>query len=281
MPLSVPGWEPPRRMPGYTRLSVAVLDELSGVSGLSAASAGYNLYERTLDDWPRRAVDILIREQQVIGETGQPRLLEADAEASGAEVRPSTVPGAGLGLFATRTLAVGERIPFFGQLVYHDLQVAARSNGARLRGQLYGSGVVPPSLATTARNWLYTGLQLRAHGSLWQSSSSYHHAAMVPTAVGSVFGLSSEAYPRPVWVVPSDFCAGGRVNDPRPHLWANSEFNQQFDPVVACSELVMADCAFLSVTQTIAAGEEVLAMYGRRYPLHAHAIPVSSGSGRV
>lgn len=166
-------------MPGYTRLSVAVLEELSGVAALSAASAGCNLYEQALHDLSRRAVDIQIREQHVIGETGQPRLPQADAKASGTEVRPSTVPGAGLGLFANRTVAVGERIPFFGQFVYHDLHVGARSNGARLRGQIYSGSMV---LAPVPGN---NGAQLDVH---WAASAGTWHSVAV------LIKLSSRSY---------------------------------------------------------------------------------------
>lgn len=282
MPLSVPGWEPPPLMPAYTRLSPAIVDELSGVAGMAAASSGYNLYERAVHRWPRRAIDVLLREQQVLGETGQGRLLEADAEANGTVVQRSTVPGAGLGLFATRAFSAGDKLlPFFGQIVYHDLQVPARSNRPRTSQRLYGLGVLPPPLATTARNWMFTGLQLRAHSSLWQSSSSSLQGTMVPTFVGSNMGLSSDAYPRPVWIVPADFCAAGRVNDPRPHLLANVKYVQRFEPVSVCDQLIQADCAFLLVTHDIQAGEEILAIYGRRYPFQAQAVPAGHAGGAV
>lgn len=260
-------------MPAYTRLSKAVLDELSSVAGMAAASHGYNLYQRPVHRWPPSAVNVLRREMLVLGETGQARLLEADAEASGTTVRRSTVSGAGLGVFATRTLAVGDEIlPFFGQIVYHDLQVPGLSARPRSSQHQYGLSVLPSFLATTAQNWMYTGLQLRAHAHLWQSSSSYLQGSMVPTAVGSEHGLSSDAYPRPVWIVPADFCAGGRVNDPRPYLSANTKYVQRFDPVFFHDQLIMADCTLLVVTQTIQAGQEVLAKYGRRYPLHVRSV---------
>lgn len=282
MPLSVAGWDPPSRMPAYTCLSAAVVDELSGVAGMAAASNGYNLFKRPVHRWPRGAIDVLLRELSVIGETGQARLLEADAEANGTEVRRSTVPRAGLGVFATRAMSVGDDIlPFFGQIVYHDLQLPARSTRPRTSERLYGLDALPLPLATTARNWMFTGLQLRAHSSLWQSSSSYLQNAMVPTAVGSEWGLSSDAYPRPVWVVPADCCAAGRVNDPRPHLSANAKYVQRFDPVLFGDQLIKANCAFLVVTRDIKAGEEILAKYGRRYPLQVQAVPVGSTSGGV
>eukprot|EP00170_Pyropia_yezoensis_P004776 contig_19468_g4790 len=59
----------------------------------------------------------------------------------------------------------------------------------------------------------------------------------------------------------------GRVNDPRPSLTANAKYVQRFDPVFFCDQLVMADCAHLQVKRTILPGQEVLAAYGRRYPL--------------
>lgn len=268
MPLGVAEWGPPANMPFYTRLSTAVVDELYTVAGMSAAAHGHDLYHLPLHKWPVAAVDILRREQAVIGETGCARLLEADAEASGTVVGPSTVPGAGLGLFAARDMAQGEVIlPFFGQLVYHDLQVPARSTRARLSSKLYGASKLHASLATTARNWMCTALQLRAHDSLWAECASYDTTALVPTVVGSVLGLSSDVYDRPVWVVPADSCAAGRVNDPRPHLDANVEFRQEHDPVCTPVQLITHDGAFLHVLHNIKAGAELLAKYGRRYPL--------------
>lgn len=235
---------------------------------MQEAAGGHDLYSLPLHKWPAAAVDVLRREQAVIGETGHPRLLEADAEAVGTFVASSTVPNAGLGLFAARALKKGEVIlPFFGQIVYHDLQVPARSTRARLSSKLYGADVLHPTLATTASNWMYTALQLRAHVSLWNASSGYLQAAMVPTVVGSELGLSSDAYERPVWVVPADFCAAGRVNDPRPHLKANAQYFQEHDPVCYCDQMIPHDGAFLKVVEDIKAGEELLAKYGRRYPL--------------
>lgn len=269
MPLTTLEWEPPRYMQAYSRLSAAIVDELYAMCTMSREFVGHDLYRLPLHDWPPAAVDVLQSQMRVLGETGQSRLLEADAEANGTTVLPSTVPGAGLGVFATRQLSVNEHIlPFFGQLVYHDLQVPGRSGRERSYNHLYGARTIRPSLATTARNWMLTGLQLRTGNSMWQVASGTTQADMVPSAVLTRIGSSSLCtYNCPVWIVPSDLCAGGRVNDPRPSLTANAKYVQRFDPVFFCDQLVMADCAHLQVKRTILPGQEVLAAYGRRYPL--------------
>lgn len=183
-------------------------------------------------------------------------------------VNPSTLPGAGLGDFAERPFISGEIVqPFFGQMVDHDLQLPARSTRVRVSSTLHGADVVHPSLATTASNWMKTWLQVRTHASSRQSSSISRHAAMVPPMVGSELGLSSDQCDWPVWIVPTDFCAGGRVNDPRPNLVANVMFVQQDDPVQFPKQLAQRNCASLEVMRDINAGEEMLAKYRRRYPL--------------
>lgn len=270
MPLTTLEWEPLEGMPPYTRLSSAVVKEFYDMCDMPEAVEGHNLYRLPLHKWPVEAVDLLQDQVRVLGETGQSRLLEADAEASGTVVMPSTVPGAGLGVLATHELAVDQHIlPFFGQLVYHDLQVPARSSRVRSYEHIYGADVLRPSLTTTARNWMLTGLQLRTSTSMWQSVASSTQAAMVPTAVVHQLGRNTERYGRPVWIVPSDICAGGRVNDPRPHLTANVKYVQRFDPVFFRDQLVMERCGFPQVKRTIHPGEELVAKYGRRYPLQA------------
>lgn len=268
MPLSTLEWEPLEGMPPYTRLSSAVVKEFYDMCDMPEAVEGHNLYRLPLHKWPVEAVDLLQDQVRVLGETGQSRLLEADAEASGTVVMPSTVPGAGLGVLATHELAVDQHIlPFFGQLVYHDLQVPARSSRVRSYEHIYGADVLRPSLTTTARNWMLTGLQLRTSSSMWQSVASSTQVAMVPTAVVHQLGRNAERYGRPVWIVPSEICAGGRVNDPRPHLTANVKYVQRFDPVFFRDQLVMERCGFLQVKRTIHPEEELVAKYGRRYPL--------------
>lgn len=264
MPLSLLAWEPPKKMPAYTCLPAAVLAELVSTPGMAAACQGHDMATLPVSKWPRGAVNVLAREMAVIGETGLSRLLEVDAESSGTVVASSTVPGGGLGVFATRDIAAGTTIlPFFGQLVYHDLQVAARSTGARLSTRLYGSRALPGFLTITASDWLDNALQLRTHSSLWQPATSASAVSMVPTAVGSELGMSAEEWPFPVWVMPADFCAGGKANDPRPSFVSNANFEQLHDPVYRVKDIVLAGCGVLRVTTDIKPGQEVFVTYGR------------------
>lgn len=171
-----------------------------------------------------------------------PCLLEADAAASGTFVRASTNPGAGLGVFATRPLVEGAAIlPFFGQLVYHDLQVAARSTRARLHLRLYGVDyVLLAGLCTTAGNWLDTGLQLRTSSTLLSALSSSYLATFLPSFVGARMVYTAGEWPGPAWVVPASCCAGRKANEPRPLFVENTRYEQVYDPVSCRGELVMA-----------------------------------------
>lgn len=270
MPLTLLAWEPPLLMPAHTRMSGAIVKELMSVEGVVDACGGLNLCTTTVDEWPDAVIQILRAERDVLGLTGQVRLLEADAEASETVVQPSTVRHAGLGVFATRDFEVGHHfLPFFGQLVYHDLQVPGRSLRERSYAHQYGLGKLDKSLATTARNWMYTALQLRTHTSMWPVGSSGSSSSMVPAALSAREDAATTA--KPVWVAPSEFCAGGRVNDHRPDLVANAKYVQLVDPVMNIGQLILPNCAFLEVTRKIYAGQEVLAKYGRRYPLSSVA----------
>lgn len=257
-------------MPAHTRLPYAVMNELWKVPAMQAASQGYDLSRLTVDEWPRDAVQVLVRELDVLNESGLGFLLQADAAACGTEVRRSTIAGAGLGVFATREFTVGERLlPFYGQLVYHDLQVPARSGSARLATKRYGAGALPMRIATTAERWQTCALQLRTATSLWSvTSSSRAAASMVPSAVSAVVDRATAQSRVPVWVVPSECCAAGKVNDPHPHPVANTSFEQRIDPVCARKDLIKSWCGRLRVTADIQAGEEVTVPYGRLHPLH-------------
>lgn len=154
-------------MPAHTRLSYAVMHELRKVPAMRAVSHGYDMYRLPVHEWPTGAAEVLVRELEVLDEAGLSFLLQADASASGTVVRQSSIPGAGLGVFATRSVRVGERIlPFYGQVVYHDQQVPARSESARLATELYSAKALPMRIATTAERWQTSALQLRTSTSL-------------------------------------------------------------------------------------------------------------------
>lgn len=79
-------------------------------------------------------------------ETGS--LLTADAAASGAYVAPCTIPG--LGVFAAREISAGEHIlPYYGQLVYEDLEAATPACGANDDSSIYGRCRLPLDLCCT------------------------------------------------------------------------------------------------------------------------------------
>lgn len=71
---------------------------------MQVAGNGRDLYSLPLLQRPAAADDVPRREQAVIGGAGNALLPEADAEAIRTIVAPSTVPRAGLGLFATQAL---------------------------------------------------------------------------------------------------------------------------------------------------------------------------------
>ncbi|KAK1862544.1 hypothetical protein I4F81_005112 [Pyropia yezoensis] len=269
MPLSMTGWKPASKMPAYTCVSQAVFNELVHAPGMVEACGGMDITDKPVHVWPTKAADVFVRQGDVFGLTGQPWLLEADAAAHGTTVQPSTLPGAGLGVFATRPLDVGaEILPFFGQLVYHDLQVAARSSRDRLSTRVYAKGVVAEGLATTAAKWLDNALQLQASISMWTASADDPASSMVPSVLGTV--MSGEAGPaeelcRPVWVVPASCCAGGKVNDPGRHQVANVRFEQRPRVIRTVKDLVKRSCGVLRVTRRIEVGEEVMVSYGPRH----------------
>ncbi|KAK1866197.1 hypothetical protein I4F81_008717 [Pyropia yezoensis] len=79
-----------------------------------------DLASQSVDFWPAAAADIL-----AYGVDDR-ALLAVDAAATDTYVRRSSIAGAGRGLFAARAVLEGELLlPFYGQVVYHDLDAAA------------------------------------------------------------------------------------------------------------------------------------------------------------
>lgn len=89
---------------------------------------------------------------------------------------------------------------------------------------------------------------------------------MVPSAASAVMDRVTAQSCVPVWVVPAECCAGGKVSDPRPSPVANTCFEQRVDPVSDQKDLIKVWGARLQVTTDIKAGEDVTVPYGCRYP---------------
>lgn len=243
------------RLPAYTCLSSAVVAELMELQEMVVASGGCSLYGVPLHHWSPAALSVL-----TLADSWS--LLGADSAASGTFVAQSPIHS--LGVFAARPLLPGARIlPFCGQLVYEDLEVAARTHADD--SIVHGPDHLPLSLCCTAKDWLTTSLQLRMHRSFWRDLRAQYDHALVSTVLATKTCFETPPPScRPAWVVPSWFCAAGYVNDPRPNHEANGRFYQSYDPISSAAQLVVAP-AYVYVTRYIAAGEEVLVDYGDVY----------------
>lgn len=267
-------------MPPYSRLPFSIMNSLYARTDLHALARGLNLERLPLHEWPHSVLSLFRTEVQTVDADGLPWLLQESAAAYGTKVRPSSIRGAGLGVFATRHLEKDTSIlSFFGQLVYHDLQIPAKLRSTRLSSARYRRKVVPPVLATTAAPRQETALQVRTGAELWeQSSSAQALTSMVRTPTDYALQAGRVIASSPVWIVPADCCAGGKVNDPYPDLVANTEYEQQCDPVGSVKDLVRAGIGFLRVRTAIEVGKEVVVSYGRRHPVHARDHGLSSAA---
>lgn len=249
-----PGWAPPGKAPAYTCLSPAVMSHLEGRWGLSAELRGVPVHK-----WYHEEQLALIAAQSATD------LLLMDGAGSSVAVLPSDIHG--LGVFATRPMRAGQAIlPFFGQLVYDDLQHAADSSRDRLTERTYGVGHLPPQLRCTPHTWLKNSLQLRVHERFWRRVGDPLPDAIVPGSMATkACFTAAPPSTRPVWVVPAPFCAAGYVNDPRGHGTANARFHQAHDPVKTPLQLLDPGVAFLRLTEDVELGEEILVEYGPTY----------------
>lgn len=72
-----------------------------------------------MDQWPDAAKEVIAFQVNHLV------LLALDAAESDTYMRRSLIAGAGRGVFAARDFVAGEYIlPFFGQVIYHDLGTA-------------------------------------------------------------------------------------------------------------------------------------------------------------
>lgn len=254
----------PRGMPSYTCVSHHVLSKLFPVS----VTGDVDLVTLPVDHWPAKSF------QRLAG-ADTAALLRADARGSGVRVGPSTIPGGGRGVFATRDFKVGERfLPFFGQIVYESLEAAVSSQDALVRSSRYGTA----AFSTTALNWAKTAVEVQVHGRFWEGAAASRCSHMRSTKVTSRKRATRCYCRRSVWVVPCDCCAAGVVNDYRAvhevdtdgissgiARTANAVLVQQWDPISTAAELTKAGAIHLLVTADIRKGGEVCLDYGEDY----------------
>lgn len=260
-------------LPAHTCLSYNVMDALLAMDRSRAAGVNETLRHVALDQWPSGAASFYERVDSAV-------LLAADAAGNDVEIRPSTVPGGGRGVFALRDFVEGERIlPFCGTLIYEDLSVAATSSIEEERNQLYGKGM----FSTSAKRWLDYATQVSTSRGFWDerewrpgpratnpSMATKQCAAFCPCGGGPDI---------PVWVVPSCSCAAGVINTARRNRTSGagdtaraaakrkmnvSLYHNTF-PVTTADELVRADVCIVLVTRRIRRGEEFFLRYGRAY----------------
>lgn len=252
-------------MPTFTCLSPSVMAALADFPGMD----DMDLSAVPPDFWPTTA-------QNSLSQVDPAMLLAADAMGNDVRVSPSTVAGGNRGVFALRRFEVGEHIlPFFGQVVHHDLDFAASSPVEEVRNRIYGSG----AFWTSAVRWGRTSVELPTSYDFWRPRTSGLAPPASSYAVATKRCLSYCPCFRSVWLVPAHFCAAGVVNDyrhvqdkrcskrvgPVPMRQANTELVQKWDPVTTASELTQAGSVLLVVTRVIHEGQEMFADYGPEY----------------
>lgn len=232
-------WAPLEDRPAYTRIPDTLTTALAAVPVMAAAAPQpLDLAAWCVDQWPAAPATVLAS-----GDDHR-ALAAVDAACSGTYVQRSSIPGAVRGVFAARAFATGECVlPFFGQIVYHDLDDDAYRGGG-----LYGEGLLPAALCTTIEYWGRRSLQVRIGSEFWEELPD------APTPSDPI-----------VSVVPPPFCATGWANAPpsgHPH---NAEFVQRADPVISHKQLCESDNLRVRVTRPIKEGEELFVCYGEAY----------------
>lgn len=258
VPVIMASWEAPTDKPAYTCVSRAVARAVRDVHQKIGRFSDRDLCNVPVDSWRASELDVFYA-GQVNGS-----LLQTDAAAYGTVVAPSAVHGRGV--FATRELEAGHRIlPFFGQVVYHNLERAALTSRTEERPRLYGGDSVPTSLRCNAWTWLSTSVEVRMHRRFWRGTTDCSRVSWVPSIGTKACVSTARPSARSVWVTPAACCAAGFVNDPRPYDTANVMFEQPFDPVNTTTQLLAPGVVKLLVLRRIDAGEELLVDYGDFY----------------
>eukprot|EP00170_Pyropia_yezoensis_P007721 contig_31769_g7745 len=150
-------WRPLPGLPLYTAITTPLLRYLDDNHGLSWSVNGRNLSGVPLDAWPLGGISALLR-------ADTEDLLRVDCRANGVIVAPSTIEGAGRGVFAGRDFAVSESIlPITGQIVYDDLTPALKSADPSLGDRRYARRSRVHRFANTLRYWSRYSVQVETH----------------------------------------------------------------------------------------------------------------------
>lgn len=267
-------WKQHSSQPAHTCVSYNVMDALLKLDGSSATGVHIELHHVSLGNWSSSATAFFEH-------ASTDAMLAADAAVNDVKIRASTIPGAGLGVFSLRDFAKGERIlPFLDPLVYEGLYAAATSHLEQHQNKLYGSGVA----STTGKFWLINTTEICTSREFWDVNEwrpvqSFRADLGVATKRCYEFCPCGRLSNCPVWVVPSSFCAAGKVNDVRRnrtrgsgHTTAaaarrkkNVRLTHNKFPVTTFDELVRADVVVLLVTRRIRQGKELFLPYGTSY----------------
>lgn len=250
---SDPGWKSPKDMPQYQILPQHLLAHLA--AEWKNAEFFVRCLNKPVHKWTREF-------RGMLEQTDPKTLMITDYTNAGVFLAPSTIKHerAGMGVFASRTFAKGDRIcSFFGTLVYHDLS---------LRGHVvhktYGEGI----LGVTAKRFTAYSIQIMISG------NAFSHIK------GSSQGK------KPIFIVPAPFCVAGYINDMRYHpndeeydLYldnardktignirkANARFTQS-TPVHHPSQLTDTDLIHIEANELINPGAEIFIYYGDTSP---------------
>jgi DNA modification methylase len=220
-------WRQPEGLPAFCSLPEHLVRFLEALWGVTDLRTRYG--QTGVDKWPE---ELLERYEQLDTST----LLAVDCMTYGLVVRPSTISGAGDGVFATRDMPKGKVVGWYnGSIVYRDLH---RSNASRHK--TYG----PRMLGCTVERFKKYGLR-----------------------------VNLEVRGNPVYLVPPEYCAAAKLNDPRlsaaepehgcaPRV-ANAEFRE--DDIPQTERLADPNLVEIVLCKDVKASEELFIDYGVNY----------------
>lgn len=176
--------------------------------------------------------------------------------------------GGDLGIFAARPIKEGETIlPFYGQLVYLDLEAATKMGSSATDTAQYGPRAQSSELRCTVREWKRSALQMALSDTFWRDAARHPLPSFVSTHIATKrCSTERTAFSaRPVWIAPAFSCAAGLANAPRKEGDAYAELMQHPLPVGSEEQLVVPGTARVRVTKDIVVGKEILVDYGDVY----------------
>lgn len=269
-------WDHPPGAPKHTCVSEGVLSALYSDYRMESVCPGVDLTDLSVDAWPEPALSVLL---DANGED----LLAADGRGKGVRLGPSSIDGAGRGVFAERSSRRGERIlSFFGTIVYDCLDTAALSNDWQMHQTVYGSG----SFSTTALHWGGYSIELRTGCRFWRAEALATPTDFCPSMLRKKVNGKRKKRPlgectRAVWIVPARYCLAGLVNDNRdvsknvqkngqrrrvPRA-SNVTMEQRWNPVITSRHVTLPCAIEMVATRAIRAGAEFFFDYGKEYAL--------------